>query len=173
MRRRVRLRTWKQPPTKFAMNVYRARPVKKKQTLKSSCWAACLESWTRSSTKLANLTEKGLLKYYGQPKTGGLGVSDLAKLRTWLTTTRSIKSDLVAGPYLESAWMEEKLEKSYILIGFQTVDKDGKGTDIWHTLLVYGQDNFVYYLEPRTGELEYTAFDNIQSPRGFYRFWTE
>jgi hypothetical protein len=154
------------------MSVYRARPIKKKQTLRNSCWAACLESWTRT-TKLANLTEKGLLKYYGESKTGGLGLTDLTTLRTWLKSTRSIKSEVVADTVLDWDWMEEKLKNSYVLIAYQNIDRTGAGTNDWHAHLVYGKDNFVYYMEPKTGELEYTDFFKIWSPSGHYRFWTE
>jgi hypothetical protein len=172
MQRRRRLRTWKPTPIPFAMSVYRARPIKKKQTLKNSCWAACLESWTHS-THLANLSEKALLKYYGQPTTGGLDLANLTTLRTWLKSTRSIKSDVVADTVLDWAWMEAALKKSYVMIAYQIVDSTGTGTNDWHAHLVYGKDNFIYFMEPKTGELEHTDFFKIWSPGGHYRFWTD
>jgi hypothetical protein len=154
------------------MSVYRARPIKKKQTLNGSCWAACLESWTHT-TKLANLTEKGLLKYYGDPKTGFLYLSDLATLRTWLETSRDIKSDLVSDTVLDWVWMEDTLKKSYVMIAYQIIDSTGTGTNNWHAHLVYGKDNFIYFMDPRTGELKHTDFFKIWSPGGHYRFWTD
>jgi hypothetical protein len=68
-----------QPELLTAMSVYRLPPVKKKQTKDFSCWAACLESWTHT-TKLANLSETALLKYYGQPSNGGLNNANLTTL---------------------------------------------------------------------------------------------
>jgi hypothetical protein len=154
--------------TCVTMNVYRARPVKKKQTEDYSCWAACLESWTHT-TKLANLTENALLKYYGQPGNGGLNLANLTKLRTWLDTTRAIKSAEIGASNLDQEWMENHLKKSYVLVVYQT----DVGSSDWHALLIYGKDNFLYYMQPKTGEHEHKPFYNITSPDGFYLFWTE
>jgi hypothetical protein len=150
------------------MSVYRAYPVKKKQTKDYSCWAACLESWTHS-TKIANLSENALLKYYGKRSNGGLNITKLNELRTWLESTRSIKSDVIGEAGLDWDWMEQKLQKNYVMLVYQTA----AGSDDWHALLVYAKDNFLYYMQPRTGELEHTGFYNLTSPNGFYRFWKE
>ncbi|HWB04673.1 MAG TPA: hypothetical protein VG796_16715 [Verrucomicrobiales bacterium] len=150
------------------MSVYRLPPVKKKQTKDFSCWAACLESWTHT-TKLANLSESALLKYYGLPSNGGLNEANLTTLRTWLDTTRKIKSDLIGTSGLDGDWIEEKLKKSYVLVVYQT----NVGSTEWHALLIYGKDNFLYYMEPRTGENTHKSFYNLTSPNGFYLFWTE
>ncbi|HEX2751472.1 MAG TPA: hypothetical protein VHM91_25910 [Verrucomicrobiales bacterium] len=150
------------------MSAYRQYPVKKKQTKDYSCWAACLESWTHT-TKLANLSEHALLKYYGNRSNGGLNEAKLKQLCTWLDSTRKIKSEIIAESGLDWDWMEEKLKTSYVMLVYQTA----VGSDDWHALLVYAKDNFLYYMQPRTGELEHVSFYSLLSPNGFYRFWSE
>jgi hypothetical protein len=152
------------------MNVYRAHPIKKKQTLDYSCWAACLESWSRTCVKIDNLSEHALLGYYGNGTNGGLSGAKIEPLRTWLKSTRQIKSDLISSGGLEESWVESKLAHSYIMVAYQIDPVKGD----WHARLIYGKDNFLYYMEPRTGQLEHQYFYDLTSAQdGMYLFWKD
>lgn len=148
------------------MGYYKGRPPLNKQNKTCSCWAACIDSFSRATAGVPTYTETSLIQTYGTGADGGLNVSNLVKVQTELAKHR-VKHDLVSQSDLTPYWIEEKLKMSHLMLMYQT---QVNSTD-WHAILVYGIDNWLIYMDPRKGTYEKTQIYNMISLDGFYGFW--
>lgn len=55
--------------------INRQPPVRVRQTLIDSCWAATLESWSRIDSRLPRVSEAEMIQAYGEGDTGGITAS--------------------------------------------------------------------------------------------------
>lgn len=148
------------------MSFYRARPPLNRQNLTDSCWAAALDSFSRITPGVPTLRERDLITSYGVGTTGGLNGANLTRLKTELETRHHMKVDLI-GTLSMPYDIEDRLKKSHVIIARQI------GPTAWHAWLAYGIDNWVMYMEPRTGSYEkmnWTA-GGFASVGGYYLFW--
>lgn len=148
------------------MSKYRARPKKIKQEKSYSCWAACLEAWSRSTSSISLLKEKDLYTTYGLASNGGLSNTGLSNLTSYLNGL-GIRRDLLNQSNLTPDEYEAYLSSNYAILMYQT----SPGSSDWHALLVYGVDNFLCYMDPRYGEYKKRGVYSVTSPNGFYVFY--
>lgn len=148
------------------MGYYKGRPPLNKQNLTNSCWAACIDSFSRATAGVPTYTESALIQSYGVGTNGGLNLSNLNKVQTELAKHR-VKHDLISQSNFTPHLIEEKLKMSYLMLMYQT---QINSTD-WHAILVYGIDNWLIYMDPRKGTYEKTQIYNMISLAGFYAFW--
>lgn len=147
------------------MAFYRARPPLNRQNLTDSCWAAALDSFSRTTAGVPTMREPDLVTSFGTGTTGGLNGANLQRLTTHLGR-HGVTVDLIHTLSLPYD-IEDRLRLSHVVLARQV------GATAWHAWLVYGIDNWVSYMEPRTGtyEKKYWAGGGFVSPAGYYLFW--
>lgn len=146
------------------MGFYRARPPLNRQNLDDSCWAAALDSFSRATAGVPTLRERDLISKFGTGSTGGLNLANLERLRLALAV-HGVRVELIytlTMPYD----LDDRLRRSLVVLARQI------GPTSWHAWLVYGIDNWVMYMEPRTGSYEKKNWSRgFASPGGYYLFW--
>lgn len=149
------------------MGYYKGRPPLNKQNKDCSCWAACIDSFSRATPGVPTYTESSLIQSYGTGADGGLNLSNLLRLKTELARHKVKYEDAIPQSDLTPYWIEERLKSSHLMLMYQTKVKSND----WHAILVYGIDNWLIYMDPRKGTYEKTQIYNMISLAGFYGFW--
>lgn len=122
------------------------------QRMPDSCWAACLQSWSRAEPRLGGwLDEMSLVDRYGETNTGGITPAVTypkfrAQWRMW--------ADAYAGIELERLLTDE-LPKSHMMCAHYS--DAGK----WHAVLIWQwtKDGFVHFMDPDGGRYRKKKLD--------------
>lgn len=127
------------------MAVQQIKPPSVPQKLKDSCWAACLQSWSRADIRLGWLDQMDLVGEYAQTPTGGITPGEVYPK---LGSRFGLESDGFRG---EAIWglLQRKLPTTHVMVGFY------RGQNQWHALLVYkiGDDDLIYFMDPDGGRM--------------------
>ena len=147
------------------MSFYRMRPPLNKQDDDNTCWAAVLDSFSRVTGNVPNLNESDLVSRFGDgSQKGGLTPWRLFALTIYLRVY-GLQVDLI-DPYLPFKYeVEDRLRKSHVILMYNIKDAD------WHAWLVYGVDNWLCFMDPRTGEYSKMRLELFASTPGYYAIW--
>lgn len=126
----------------FSRDIVQVQPPAVIQTLDDSCWAACLQAWTRADHRLGPwLNEMELVEKYGETPTGGITPEIAypkfrARWKVWADAYQS--SALVR-------LIEEELPSSHMMCAhYSTAGK-------WHAVLIWKvtKAGRVYFMDPQ------------------------
>lgn len=123
----------------------RNRPHMVRQTHTDSCWAAVLESWSRSDSRVGGgaLRQQALIDRWGEGPTGGITPASKIPL---IASAYQLQMPTARFRYV-TAFLERTLATSYVFC----VYFDGQ-SGFMHTVLVYSVENGnVTAMDPNRG----------------------
>lgn len=147
------------------MIAQRIQPPLKGQTLADSCWAACLDAWSKADGRFGGfLSEMDLVGQYGQTLTGGITPADIFpkfgdRWRMWSNAYGS-------GLYEH---LVNLMKDAHVMMSYRM------GPGQWHAVLVYKITDYgkVHAMNPAKGGrwmAEGIDFFEQRSPVAFLTF---